>query len=134
MTYGSKIGDFPHKGSTRKRRRVHTTRTLDGFTPEERRQESGLKIYDWKPRKEYETLLICELEPGPQRVTFTARVVNIYDQLTPSKSPQAAKGCLKILVKDDSGRMSVRCSISPTPLASSSPFPGHIGYQSVRDF
>lgn len=36
------------------------------------------------------------------------RIVNFYDQPTPSKMPQAAKGCLKAVVKDDAGALAVR--------------------------
>ncbi|KAN0077904.1 hypothetical protein V8E54_006208 [Elaphomyces granulatus] len=58
---------------------------------------------DWQPRQKYDQVLIGELSAGPRRVTFTVRVVNIYDRPTASKSPRAAKGCLRILAKDHSG-------------------------------
>ena len=35
------------------------------------------------------------------------RVANVYDQVLSSKMPQAAKGCAKVLVKDDSGALAV---------------------------
>lgn len=45
--------------------------------------------------------------PGPGCVAFMGRVVNFYDQATLSKAPQAAKGCLKVVVKDDTGALMV---------------------------
>ena len=39
------------------------------------------------------------------------RIVNFYDQAMNSKMPQAAKGCLKIVVKDDTGAFGVRHSL-----------------------
>jgi hypothetical protein len=47
----------------------------------------------------YQEVGINELAPGPRRVSFTGRVVNMYDQNIESKMPKAAKGCLKLLVK-----------------------------------
>jgi hypothetical protein len=41
-------------------------------------------------------------------VTFTCRVVNIYDQAIESKMPQSAKGCLKVLVKDESAAVLIK--------------------------
>ena len=51
----------------------------------------------------YEDVRIRELTPGPRRVSFKGRVVNMYDQNVESKMPQAAKGCLKLLIRDDDG-------------------------------
>ena len=56
----------------------------------------------------YEEVGICELVPGPRRVSFTGHVVNIYNQSIESKMPNTAKGCLKLLVKDDRGIILVR--------------------------
>ena len=62
----------------------------------------------WQPRQKYDKVLVGELAAGPRRVTFTVRVVNIYDRPTAAKSPRAAKGCLRILAKDDSGCILVK--------------------------
>jgi hypothetical protein len=56
----------------------------------------------WQPQHDYEDVSIGELASGPRRVSFTARIVNLYDQSVHSKLPKLAKGCLKILVKDGS--------------------------------
>ena len=55
----------------------------------------------------YEETEIGSLVPGPQRVALMGRVANFYDQSTPNKMPQAAKGCVKIIVKDDTGALTV---------------------------
>ncbi|KAL1960557.1 hypothetical protein VTO42DRAFT_7136 [Malbranchea cinnamomea] len=89
--------------------------------------QQGNEIGDppWQPRHEYNSVYLGYLSPGPQRVTFTARVVNIYDMKNGYSEPNAgpgsrtgkgrsasagrpsssttARGCLKILAKDDSG-------------------------------
>lgn len=62
----------------------------------------------WSPPNEYEEIDIAALIPGPKCVTFVGRAANFYDQGTPSKKPRAAKGCVKIIVKDDTGALTVR--------------------------
>jgi hypothetical protein len=59
----------------------------------------------------YEEVGISELAPGPRRVSFTGRIVNMYDQSIESKMPKAAKGCLKLVVKDDHAMMLVRSKV-----------------------
>ena len=62
----------------------------------------------WRLQHDYEEASIGELAPGPRRVSFTARVVNLYDdQNVHSKKPDSAKGCLKVLMKDDSALIQV---------------------------
>ncbi|KAF2814234.1 uncharacterized protein BDZ99DRAFT_567896 [Mytilinidion resinicola] len=71
---------------------------------------SNLKTFDavlhptldnsWTPTQDYE-----ELDVGAQCVTFVGRIVNLYNQLTPSKAPKAAKGCIKLIVADDAGAL-----------------------------
>jgi len=63
----------------------------------------------WKPPCEYEKVTINRLAPGPRRVTFTCKVVNIFKHSVQSKSPHAANGCIKLLVKDDSGKIQESC-------------------------
>lgn len=62
---------------------------------------------NWLPGQEYEELDIDALTPGPGCVMFQGRVVNFFDQATPSKKPRAAKGCVKVIVKDDTGPITV---------------------------
>ncbi len=76
----------------------------DGFTAHE--IETNL-LHKWQPRGHYEEAEIGSLVPGPGCVALMGRVVNFYDQATPSKAPQAAKGYLKVIVKDDTGALMV---------------------------
>ena len=57
----------------------------------------------WTPQQDYDGVCLTELSPGPRRVCFTARIVNIYNQQVQSKMPQAARGFLRLLLKDGSG-------------------------------
>ena len=79
----------------------------DGFTAEEVEATLQPRLHSWQPRGSYENVEIGSLVPGPGCVALMGRVVNFYDQATPSKAPQAAKGCLKVIVKDDSGAIMV---------------------------
>jgi hypothetical protein len=80
----------------------------DGFTEAEVEAVIHPTVDEnWLPSQEYEETEIASLIPGPHCVTFQGRVVNFYDQPTPSKRPRAAKGCVKIVVKDDTGAITV---------------------------
>lgn len=84
--------------------------TGDGFTPNE--IESTLKptLHKWQPRCTYNVVEICNLEPGPGCVTLKGRVVNLHDEKQSNRMPHAAKGCLNLVVRDDTGAISVRTS------------------------
>ena len=64
----------------------------------------------WTPTQHYDDADIGTLVPGPQPITLTARIVNFFDQQTPSKAPQAAKGCFRMIMKDNTGALTVRCN------------------------
>ena len=85
----------------------------DGFTAEEIEAALHPTLPPWVLEHEYEEVDIGSLIPGYRRVTFMGRVVNFYDQQTPSKMPNAAKGCLKVVLKDDSGALVVDTISSP---------------------
>lgn len=74
----------------------------DDSTESEQRCTEPLPSRHWQPQHDYEQVSIGELAPGSRRVSFTARVVNLYDHHACSKLERSAKGCLKVLVKDDS--------------------------------
>lgn len=57
----------------------------------------------WKPRQPYEDHNIGDLVAGPGAVSFNGRIVNIYEQQQTSKRPKAAKGLLRLIVRDDTG-------------------------------
>lgn len=80
----------------------------DGFTSEERVVHHPSAVEkSWNPPQEYDEVEIKDLVPGPGCRTFMGRIANFFDQPTQSKRPRAARGCVKIIVKDDSGAITV---------------------------
>ncbi|KAL9618698.1 MAG: hypothetical protein Q9160_006577 [Pyrenula sp. 1 TL-2023] len=79
----------------------------DGFTPSELSTALTLSQGHWQPQQPYDAATIGQLSPGSRRVSFTARVVNLYDRMVQSKRPKAAKGCLKVLLRDDEAALLV---------------------------
>lgn len=79
----------------------------DGFTHEEVEATLKPSLHKWQPRCEYNELDIGSLEPGPGCVMLVGRVVNLYNEEKLSKTPNGAKGCLKLIVKDDTGALLV---------------------------
>ena len=69
----------------------------------------------WTPTEDYTEMDIENLVSGPRRITFQGRIVNLYDQRTLSQKPHAAKGCMKCVVKDDSGAVTV-CQYTLLPI------------------
>jgi hypothetical protein len=95
---------------------AHSKEPGDGFTKAEVDTVLHPVINEsWIPAQEYEKLEIANLVPGPKCVSFQGRVTNFYDQNTLSKRPRAAKGCIKVIVKDDSGALTVSSSPSFLP-------------------
>lgn len=98
----------PLASHPRKQSAVCQADTGDGFTSSEVDATLHPTLQEWHPRSEYTETDIGSLVPGPGCVVLTGRVVNCFDQATPSKMPQAARGCLKIIVKDDTEAFAVR--------------------------
>ncbi|KAI4932948.1 hypothetical protein J4E85_003351 [Alternaria conjuncta] len=61
-----------------------------------------------KPTLDYEEADLDTLEPGPCNLTLMGRVVYFNDQSKPSRSHKGAQGCIKILLADDTGVLTVR--------------------------
>ncbi|KAL8794224.1 MAG: hypothetical protein Q9195_003178 [Heterodermia aff. obscurata] len=81
----------------------------DGFTAAE--VEATLhpsSLPKWQPRGTYDEADIVSLTPGPRCLTLMGRIVNFYRWKGPSKKPPAAKGFLKLKVKDDTGVIEVK--------------------------
>lgn len=57
---------------------------------------------------DYEEVDLGSLEPGPRHLALVGRVVNFSDQVRPSKSRKAAQGCIKVVIADDTGVLTVR--------------------------
>ena len=127
MANGASIEDYFQSagGQASKRRRLDADDTGNRDQHAPRDTQNGDS--SWQQRHDYSCQYLGELKPGPQRVTFTARIVNIYDVPNNYSSPTSgnargkgskgrhgfgstsARGHLKILVKDDSGLIHVPC-------------------------
>lgn len=80
----------------------------DGFTGDE--GSIGGHVANgpqWKPRQAYEDFKIGDLVAGPRAVTLTGRIVNVYEQQQLSKKPKAAKGLIRLILRDDTGALVV---------------------------
>ena len=77
----------------------------------ELRSKGAVMPSHWRPQHDYEDVSIGELASGRRRVSFTARVVNLSHRSVHGKMPRQAKGCLNVLVKDDSALILV-CLLS----------------------
>ncbi len=100
----------PEASQDRKKNVGASAQAGDGFTAEEVEAVLHPALRPWVPQQEYEEVDIGSLVPGYQRVTFMGRVINFYNLQTPSKMPNAAKGCFKVVVKDDTGALVVGVS------------------------
>jgi len=61
-----------------------------------------------EPVLDYEEADLGTLEPGPRHLTLMGRIVYFNDQAKPSKSHKAAQGCIRVMVSDDTGVLTVR--------------------------
>ncbi|KAJ5024156.1 hypothetical protein PSV08DRAFT_184774 [Bipolaris maydis] len=84
----------------------------DGFTSGDMQSAhapTGVDIAStWIPTLDYEEAEIGSLEPGPCKLALMGRIVNFNDQVRPTKSHKAAQGCIKVMVADDTGVLTVR--------------------------
>jgi hypothetical protein len=80
---------------------------MDG-KPAHPTRDSQLANSALKPTLDYEEADLSTLEPGPQNLALIGRVVYFNDQAKPSKSHKAAQGCIKIMLADDTGVLTVR--------------------------
>lgn len=84
------------------------SRDGDGFTQDEINAVISPKAdTTWRPERDYEDVDVDMLHAGPHCVCIQGRVANLYDQMSNVKKPKAAKGCIKMIVKDDTGAFTV---------------------------
>ena len=102
------------------------TDTGDGFTSSEIEAALHPALHPWQPRTTYNETDIGDLVAGPGCVALMGRIVNFDTVTRPSKSPQAAQGCFKLTVKDDTGAFIVIIPPSSLLLLSNS-LPTHTG-------
>jgi hypothetical protein len=71
-----------------------------------------LSTLSWKPECHYEDKDIGSLDTGPGFVCIHGRIVNFYDQPSTVKKPKGARGCVKLIIKDDTGTFTVGFAIA----------------------
>ena len=64
----------------------------------------------WVPQKDYIKADISTLTPGSQSTKLTARIVNFHEHSPRAKAPYGAQGCIRFILKDDTGAITVRFS------------------------
>ena len=80
----------------------------DGFTSEE--LDTSLTTAqkdDWIPSADYDEYDIDSLVPGPNRIKLVGRVVNLFESSPKAKLPTGAKGSIHLVVKDNTGAVTV---------------------------
>lgn len=87
----------------------------DGFTAAE--IEAALhpslpEIWHPSPTTKYYDSDIASLSPGTRCITFMGRIANLFDVANSSRMPRTAKGCIRIVVKDESGAVTVSETLS----------------------
>jgi len=81
----------------------------EAFTPDE--VEAALRplVKTWKPKGEYNTVNIDELQPGPGRFRFSGRIVSFSLANDATLKSMLPDGFHFLVVKDDTGVVAVRC-------------------------
>lgn len=62
---------------------------------------------DWTPSADYDEYDIDSLVSGPNRIKIVGRVVNLFESSPKAKLPNAAKGSVHLVVKDNTSAATV---------------------------
>ncbi|KAG9915377.1 hypothetical protein KCV05_g12734, partial [Aureobasidium melanogenum] len=65
---------------------------------------------DWTPSADYDEYDIDSLVSGPNRIKIVGRIVNLFESSPKSKLPNAAKGSVHLVVKDNTSAATVKLS------------------------
>ncbi|KAL2020908.1 hypothetical protein VTK56DRAFT_7795 [Thermocarpiscus australiensis] len=82
----------------------------DKFTPEEIEVALRPLTQVWKPKGTYEQVTIADLQPGPGKVRFTARIVNFSLSKDGPNRPMLPQGFHFLVVKDNTGAVAIKLS------------------------
>ncbi|KEQ96193.1 hypothetical protein AUEXF2481DRAFT_4437 [Aureobasidium subglaciale EXF-2481] len=83
----------------------------DGFTQEELDTSlTPLQQDNWVPSANYDEFDIDSLVPGPSRIKIMGRIVNLFESSPKTKLSAGAKGSLHLVVKDDTGVVTIKLS------------------------
>lgn len=79
----------------------------NGFSSSELSSRTGHSHQVWHPQRNYELVKIGDLVPGPRALRFEGRIVNFRTLYGKTQKQPRALGWQYLLVKDDSGVISV---------------------------
>lgn len=80
----------------------------DGFTSEELNTFLvPAQRNDWIPSADYDEYDIDSLVPGPKRIKIVGRIVNLFESSPKAKLPNAARGSVHLVVKDNTSAVTV---------------------------
>ncbi|GKT50364.1 uncharacterized protein ColSpa_10545 [Colletotrichum spaethianum] len=79
----------------------------DGFTQAEIDAGNNPLARPWNPSEDYEEVCIGDIQPGPNRIRFTGRVVNYAPALLDSMNTYS-RPTHQLIVADDTGAIGVR--------------------------
>ncbi|KAG9758400.1 hypothetical protein KCU73_g3915, partial [Aureobasidium melanogenum] len=65
---------------------------------------------DWTPSADYDEYDIDSLVSGPNRIKIVGRIVNLFESSPKAKLPNAAKGSVHLVVKDNTSAATVKLS------------------------
>ncbi|KAF5874832.1 putative myo-inositol-1-phosphate synthase protein [Botrytis fragariae] len=80
----------------------------DGFTEEELHEAMDPLAQKWNPSREYESMTVGELIPGPKAVTFIGRVVSFATIIGKSAKQPRARGWHYVGVRGEGGVVSIK--------------------------
>jgi hypothetical protein len=103
--------ELPSKDDPQKLVMSSSAGPSDGFTAEEIEAALHPSLPKFQPRCEYQETNIESLVPGPGCISIVGRVVNLNHQQRSSQMPNAAEGCWRLIVKDDTGTLLVILSV-----------------------
>ena len=98
---------FPLRSSVLKSQPPSSPIPGDGFTPEELATVLRPAQDKWEPKDHYDDCNIDTIVPGPKRIKIMGRIVNLSDGPPGAKLPMSPKGSLLLVIKDDTGALTV---------------------------
>lgn len=95
--------------------------TGDGFTFEELDATlHPLQQDSWTPSDDYDEYEIDSLMPGPKRIKIVGRIVNLLEGSPATKLSMNAKGSVHLVIKDDTGAVTVGFGLISLPACANS--------------
>ncbi|KAL8841516.1 MAG: hypothetical protein Q9170_000899 [Blastenia crenularia] len=88
--------------------RTIPTAAGDGFTSDEVEATIRPTLHTWTSPHHFEATQVNKLVSESKPVCLVGRLVNFYEPPAPKSMPYSAKGCLKVLMRDETGVMMIK--------------------------